>query len=199
MIKKLSTLRTYIMERTVQAGVSAGLDLLLTRDYNQLEVKWEKSEPGKTMIVILHPQDGQRFAVYCQHSLQGEPTTCAVAKEGVLTRLRSMTRVSRRRPFVAIRRDDNEIVFLFIPKSDVIDLVGPDRTEFIDEDMMAEDQPAPFDIYKRYRYLKSEVKNGRAPRAYHRRALRTWMATGHNTNPFTGLPLRENNLRWTNM
>jgi hypothetical protein len=102
------------MERTVEAGLSAGLDLLLAGEYNRLEERWEKSELGKMMIVTLRPQGGQRFSVYCAHKSHGDFTTSAKAKAVVLTRVRSMTRVTRRRPFVVIPRNDNELVYLFI-------------------------------------------------------------------------------------
>jgi hypothetical protein len=68
------------------------------------------------------------------------------------------------------------------------------NTEFIGANYMAT-TPNKSNIGN-YVYLQSEVRNGRAPRAYDRKALEGWLNAGHETNPYNPqAPLSIKNMR----
>lgn len=70
------------------------------------------------------------------------------------------------------------------------------NTEFIGANFLRlNNRPAANNISKNYVYLQSELRNGKAPRAYHLRGLRNWFAAGHSTNPFSRANLTQKNMR----
>jgi hypothetical protein len=94
---------------------------------------------------------------------------------------------------VIVRRSNGFQVKLFTPLARAIHA----RTNFLGPDFLKLDEPpTPQKIYQNYVYFESELnKIGKAPRAYHVDGMQEYIASGRQTLPITGSPMRRDNLQ----
>jgi hypothetical protein len=70
------------------------------------------------------------------------------------------------------------------------------NTEYIGANFMPlNNRPSNKNLALNYVYLHSELKNGRAPRAYHANGISRWAESGRTNNPITREPLFLDNMR----